>query len=126
MEATSRVAGSDRKPLRKTKIPRRRAEISGGPDQVRTDDLLNAIEALFQLSYEPVPLAKGQKINQAGGKARVFFTSARSTASQINRPAAPIRAMMAKSLPLRTANHAQWDSRPMVAGSLNAIQPACD
>ena len=27
---------------------------SGGPDQVRTDDLLNAIEALFQLSYEPM------------------------------------------------------------------------
>lgn len=26
----------------------------GGPDQVRTDDLLNAIEALFQLSYEPI------------------------------------------------------------------------
>ncbi len=26
----------------------------GGPDQVRTDDLLNAIEALCQLSYEPV------------------------------------------------------------------------
>ncbi len=33
----------------------------GGPDQVRTDDLLNAIEALFQLSYEPIILqAKGE------------------------------------------------------------------
>ena len=27
-----------------------------GPDQVRTDDLLNAIEALCQLSYEPLCL----------------------------------------------------------------------
>jgi hypothetical protein len=35
--------------------------ISGGPDQVRTDDLLNAIEALFQLSYEPIHLAEGEK-----------------------------------------------------------------
>jgi hypothetical protein len=26
----------------------------GGLDQDRTDDLLNAIEALYQLSYEPV------------------------------------------------------------------------
>ena len=32
---------------------------SGGPDQVRTDDLLNAIEALFQLSYEPIRLREG-------------------------------------------------------------------
>jgi hypothetical protein len=28
----------------------------GGPDQNRTDDLLNAIEALFQLSYEPLTI----------------------------------------------------------------------
>jgi hypothetical protein len=34
---------------------------SGGPDQVRTDDLLNAIEALFQLSYEPIHLSEGEK-----------------------------------------------------------------
>ena len=32
---------------------------NGGPDQVRTDDLLNAIEALFQLSYEPITTARG-------------------------------------------------------------------
>jgi hypothetical protein len=31
----------------------------GGPDQVRTDDLLNAIEALFQLSYEPIRMCEG-------------------------------------------------------------------
>ena len=31
----------------------------GGPDQVRTDDLLNAIEALFQLSYEPIAICEG-------------------------------------------------------------------
>jgi hypothetical protein len=34
---------------------------NGGPDQVRTDDLLNAIEALFQLSYEPIHLCEGKK-----------------------------------------------------------------
>jgi hypothetical protein len=33
---------------------------AGGPDQVRTDDLLNAIEALFQLSYEPIATARDQ------------------------------------------------------------------
>ena len=32
------------------------AEAKTGPDQVRTDDLLNAIEALCQLSYEPLCL----------------------------------------------------------------------
>ena len=31
----------------------------GGPDQVRTDDLLNAIEALLQLSYEPIRVCEG-------------------------------------------------------------------
>lgn len=30
-----------------------RGDCAGGPDQNRTDDLLNAIEALCQLSYEP-------------------------------------------------------------------------
>ncbi len=33
----------------------RRRFFFGGPDQDRTDDLLNAIEALYQLSYEPGP-----------------------------------------------------------------------
>ena len=27
--------------------------MAGGPNRIRTDDLLNAIEALFQLSYGP-------------------------------------------------------------------------
>ena len=31
----------------------------GGPDQDRTDDLRNAIAALFQLSYEPMKSRKG-------------------------------------------------------------------
>ena len=35
-----------------------------GPDQVRTDDLLNAIEALCQLSYEPIrSRERGQRSN---------------------------------------------------------------
>ena len=37
---------------------------TGGPDQDRTDDLLNAIEALFQLSYEPVPIARDRTIKE--------------------------------------------------------------
>jgi hypothetical protein len=35
--------------------------VDGGPDQNRTDDLLNAIEALCQLSYEPLSNCEGEK-----------------------------------------------------------------
>jgi hypothetical protein len=45
---------------------------AGGPDQVRTDDLLNAIEALFQLSYEPVSNVRVWKIKVSRAKARTF------------------------------------------------------
>ncbi len=44
----------------------------GGPDQVRTDDLRNAIAALFQLSYEPINLPKGCTIKVSLLKARTF------------------------------------------------------
>src|SRR5664280_49583 len=44
----------------------------GGPDQVRTDDLRNAIAALFQLSYEPMNPAKRCKIKVSPLKARTF------------------------------------------------------
>lgn len=44
----------------------------GGPDQVRTDDLLNAIEALFQLSYEPVTNKRVWKIKVWPVNASVF------------------------------------------------------
>ena len=33
----------------------------GGPDQDRTDDLRNAIAALFQLSYEPIRICEVRK-----------------------------------------------------------------
>lgn len=46
---------------------------SGGPDQVRTDDLRNAIAALFQLSYEPKSeLPKSRLLR---GNARTFYPS---------------------------------------------------
>ena len=48
---------------------------SGGPDQVRTDDLLNAIEALFQLSYEPVCLPEGEKNQRFPDKGKEFSAS---------------------------------------------------
>ena len=35
------------------------AEGLGGPSRTRTDGLLNAIEALFQLSYGPRPIIVG-------------------------------------------------------------------
>ena len=41
------------------RLPIQRRLRIGGPDQVRTDDLLNAIEALFQLSYEPIRTGEG-------------------------------------------------------------------
>lgn len=45
----------------------------GGPDQVRTDDLRNAIAALFQLSYEPTKSQKGCNIKVSPLKARTFW-----------------------------------------------------
>jgi hypothetical protein len=44
----------------------------GGPDQDRTDDLRNAIAALFQLSYEPIKLPKSCTIKVSPLKARTF------------------------------------------------------
>jgi hypothetical protein len=49
---------------------------TGGPERVRTADLLNAIEALFQLSYEPVPDKKGWKIKVSPTNARTFCEKA--------------------------------------------------
>ena len=49
--------------------------VSGGPDQVRTDDLLNAIEALFQLSYEPIHLCEGKKGRFFRAEGKEFLTA---------------------------------------------------
>ena len=45
---------------------------SGGPDQDRTDDLRNAIAALFQLSYEPTN-PRWRNIKLSLPKARTFW-----------------------------------------------------
>ena len=45
----------------------------GGPDQVRTDDLLNAIEALFQLRYEPVTNVRAAKNRERLANASGFL-----------------------------------------------------
>lgn len=45
----------------------------GGPDQVRTDDLRNAIAALFQLSYEPKSELPKSRLPR--GNARTFYPS---------------------------------------------------
>ncbi len=47
----------------------------GGPDQIRTDDLLNAIEALFQLSYEPISQTRGQENRSSAGERKRFFNA---------------------------------------------------
>jgi hypothetical protein len=49
--------------------------LSGGLDQDRTDDLLNAIEALYQLSYEPVTNLEGWKIKVCSLNARSFLAN---------------------------------------------------
>ena len=50
----------------------------GGADQVRTDDLLNAIEALFQLSYEPVTNVRAAKNRERLVNASGFFGNSRN------------------------------------------------
>ena len=43
-----------------------------GPDQDRTDDLLNAIEALYQLSYEPLSNREGEENQLSAPRGKVF------------------------------------------------------
>ena len=51
-----------------------RGAVKNGPDQVRTDDLLNAIEALFQLSYEPIRLCEDKKTRFFPPEGKEFLT----------------------------------------------------
>ena len=44
------------------KDERRTAEMDGGAEGVRTPDLLNAIQALYQLSYDPIRSDKKCKV----------------------------------------------------------------
>jgi hypothetical protein len=46
--------------------------IFGGADRDRTDDLLNAIQALSQLSYGPTRCKQKQTMKQAGCEAGPF------------------------------------------------------
>ena len=45
----------------------------GGADRDRTDDLLNANQALFQLSYGPKIATKVKSIEQDCNKEQMFF-----------------------------------------------------
>src|SRR5208282_524084 len=56
---------------------------NGGPDQVRTDDLLNAIEALFQLSYEPIQNRGCLKLGFSRLNARSFCWNTRSNGCRL-------------------------------------------
>ena len=54
---------------------------NGGPDQVRTDDLLNAIEALFQLSYGPIRVCEDKKNRFSETEGKEFLGPAKGSAA---------------------------------------------
>ena len=56
----------------------------GGPDQVRTDDLLNAIEALFQLSYEPIRVCEDKKNRSFRAEGKEFLGTEECTRPSVS------------------------------------------
>ena len=49
--------------------------MDGGAEGVRTPDLLNAIQALYQLSYDPIRSEKKSKTRTAFVKAILYFST---------------------------------------------------
>jgi hypothetical protein len=60
----------------------------GGAKGIRTPDLLNAIEALYQLSYDPLPQAGAESARRCVARQGIFWK--RTSAVAIPRPGATL------------------------------------